>query len=119
MDVTSILKSIMGGLLRNWMAALLVVVFSHHWISQDQQNSVTVWFNGWSNVVIDTLIAAILPSLLGVYAKIRATFKQEVARLLPAGAPQSDVKAVVKNSTFGQILTINPSPSVIRETLLS
>lgn len=112
--MNTVLKSIIASLLRNWLAAILAIVFANHWISADEQNQVTTWFSSYADVIATTFLAALVPVILGLYAKLREKFQALVGRRLPAGSTQADVKEVVANSTFRQIITINPSPSVIR-----
>lgn len=115
MKFTSIIKGILLNLIRYWMASFLTLIVAHHWVTPDQQNQLTLWFNGWSDVIVTTLLAAALPFAISIYLLLKRKFMEAVARMLPAGATHEEVKEVVSNSTYGQILSVAPSTAVVRK----
>lgn len=106
--MSTILKEILLGAVRQFLtpiltAALLYAV-GHAWITPDQQHQVTLWFDGWINVVAITIVAAAPGILWSAWSKLKARYLVHVALRLPSTATEATVAKVADQASIVTVL---------------
>lgn len=112
----NIIKAIILGALRHfltpWLLLALTYVLKQGWVTPDQQNQVTLWFDGWLDFIVISMVAALPAIGFSVWNKLKARFKLDVALQLPSGSTNADVKEVTKDASMATIASASAAKAI-------
>jgi hypothetical protein len=93
-----ILQAILVRIVRSMLTPLLMLLFAylghHAWITPDEQNHITLWFNGWTSAAVSAGFAIVIPVLWSMREKFVSWARTRVALMLPANSTRADVLAI-------------------------